>query len=286
MPSPGTLFVVATPLGNLDDVSQRALETLRAVAAIACEDTRRTSKLLARYQISKPLFSCHRFNEHSRLEPVLTRLAAGEDIALLSDGGTPGIADPGALLVDAALEAGASVSPIPGPSAVATLLSVSGLQADRYVFEGFLPHRQGERRRRLRELRGEARPVVLFETPHRIREALADIESVLGARRLVLGRELTKLHETLLRGTAAELLENLPAEPRGEFALVLHGVDPVDGSGPESEDTAIAVWRVALEQSGGDRRGALRRAARELGLKRAELYRLLAELDELDEPGA
>jgi 16S rRNA (cytidine1402-2'-O)-methyltransferase len=275
----GTLFVVATPLGNLEDLSPRALRTLRGVAAIACEDTRRTSRLLARYDVDVATVSCHRFNERQRIEPVLRRLREGEDVALVSDGGTPAVSDPGALLVRAALEEGIRVCPLPGPSAVPTLLSASGLPADRYVFDGFLPHRAGERRRRLRELRDESRTVVLFETPHRLRAALRDIDDVLGSRRVVLGRELTKLHETILTGTAGELAERLGSERvRGEITLVLAGCAEDTAEVDVTARRVTSVWREALEETGGDRRAALRRAARTLGLRKAELQRRLSEL--------
>jgi len=277
----GTLFVVATPLGNLDDLSPRARRTLGDVAVVACEDTRRTSHLLARYEIDVPTLSCHRFNERQRLEPVLQRLRSGEDVALVSDGGTPAVSDPGALLVHAALEEGIRVCPLPGPSAVATLLSASGLPADRYVFEGFLPHRAGERRRRLRELRAETRTLVLFETPHRIQGALADIEEVLGPRRVVLGRELTKLHETILTGTASRLGEQLGGERvRGEITLVVAGCGSGEAEVDHTAGRIATCWREALEAHGGDRRAALRQASRELGLRKAELQRRLGELDE------
>ncbi len=276
----GTLYVVATPLGNLEDISPRALRLLREVDVVACEDTRRTGRLLARYEIDVPTLSCHRFNEQERLEPILERIRRGERVALVSDGGTPGIADPGAALVEAALEQGLTVSPIPGASAVTTLLSASGMPADRYVFDGFLPHRAGERRRRLRELAGETRTVVIYETPHRIRECLADISEVLGERKLVLGRELTKVHETLVRGSAAGVLEQLgQGEIKGEIALVLEGADPTAVHRDERAEQVLALWRAALEET-GDRRQALRRVAKESGMKRAELQRYLAELGE------
>jgi 16S rRNA (cytidine1402-2'-O)-methyltransferase len=275
---PGKLFVVATPLGNLDDISARALETLRAVDTITCEDTRRTAKLLDRYGISAPLISFHKFNERQRLEPVLERIRNGGSVALVSDGGTPGIADPGQLLIRAALEEGLDVSPVPGPNAVAALLSVSGLPADRYVFDGFLPHRAGERRRRLRALAEEKRTVVLFESPHRILETLADIDEVLGPRRLVLGRELTKLHESILHGTAAELAGLLGTSVRGEITLALSGAAG-EATGDERAKSLIRIWRKAMQDSGGNRRAALDRTAQELGVKKAELSRRLAELD-------
>jgi 16S rRNA (cytidine1402-2'-O)-methyltransferase len=276
----GTLFVIATPLGNLDDLSPRSLDTLRRVSAIACEDTRRTARLLARHSIQVPTFPCHRFNEGHVLEPILDRLRSGEDVGLVSDGGTPGVSDPGTLLVRAALDEEIRVCPVAGPSAVAAILSVSGLPGDRFVFEGFLAHRAGERRRRLRELRGETRTVVAFETPHRILGALADLAEVFGDRPIVLGRELTKVHESVLRGTAAELAESLGDSVRGEIALAIAGArDDETTQGLDGEAKRILdCWDRSLEQAEGNRRDALRQAARELGMKRPELQRRLAEL--------
>jgi 16S rRNA (cytidine1402-2'-O)-methyltransferase len=276
------LFVIATPLGNLGDLSPRADETLRRVACIACEDTRRTARLLRRHGIETPTFSCHRFNERARLEPVLERLLSGQDVALVCDGGTPGISDPGSMLVRAALQAGLRVSPLPGPSAVTALLSVSGLPADRYVFEGFLPHRAGERRRRLRELRDETRTVVLFEAPHRILESLEDLAQIFGQRPMVLGRELTKRFESIHHGDAAAIAAKLGDEIKGEITIAIAGAAAEEERGalePEAERIVVA-WREALEQAGGERRTALRRTARVVGLKRAELYRRLVELGE------
>ena len=276
---PGKLVVIATPLGHLDDLSPRAREALRDADCIACEDTRRTAVLLARFQIDTPLVSCHKFNESARLEPLLRKLAEGRTVALVSDAGTPGVSDPGALLVRAAIGAGHVVSPVPGPSAVTALLSVSGLPADRFLFEGFLPHRAGERRRVLRKLSGVDRPLVIYETPHRIRDALEDIRVILGERPLVLGRELTKLHETILHGTAAELLDALGPSPKGEIVLAIapgDGTSVDDGTVERVRDT----WRAELRASDGDRRNALKRTSKLSGIKRAELYRLLAELGE------
>jgi len=270
-----TLHVLATPLGNLDDLSPRARDVLANAALVACEDTRRTSKLLARYGIEVPLIALHKFNERERLEPVLTVLRRGEDVALVSDGGTPGIADPGALLVAAALDAGLRVSPVPGPSAVIAILSASGLPSDRFTFEGFLPARGGERRRRLRELSELDHAWVFYEAPHRIRETLADVDEIFGDRRLVLGRELTKLHETILRGTAKELLAALAQDVKGEIAVA---VAPFDGSAPARADDGLEqAWKEAVAASGGDPRAALKDAARRTGLKKAELWRRLLE---------
>jgi 16S rRNA (cytidine1402-2'-O)-methyltransferase len=275
------LFVVATPLGNLDDLSPRALHTLRSVDFVLCEDTRRTARLLAAHDIRVETVSCFRENELGRIDAVLDRLRRGETAALVSDAGTPGISDPGAQLVRAVVEAGFEVSPLPGPSAITALLSVSGLPADRFVFDGFLPHRGGERRRRLRELAAERRTVVVFETPHRIRSTLRDVTDVLGEREIVLGRELTKLHESVLRGSARAITERLGEPVRGEIVLALA---PSDGGAPGAGDERIlGAWRAALAAAGGERRTALRRAARELGIARAELHRRLVELREADE---
>jgi 16S rRNA (cytidine1402-2'-O)-methyltransferase len=278
------LFVVATPLGNLEDLSPRALRTLRTVDFVVCEDTRRTARLLAAHEIRVETVSCHKFNERERIEPVLDRLRRGQSAALVSDAGTPGLADPGMLLVRAARDLGIDVSPLPGPSAVAALLSVAGLPADRFVFDGFLPHRGGERRRRLRELRDEPRTVVAFETPHRIRAALRDIEQELGDREIVLGRELTKVHETILRGSAREIAAALADPVRGEITLAFA---PATGApAPDSAEHLLATWRSALAAEDGDERLALRRAARALGCKRAELYRRLTEFGAVDRPSS
>lgn len=283
----GTLFVVATPLGNLEDLSPRALRILREVACIACEDTRRTAKLLARHGVGTPTVACHRFNERERIEAILERLRSGEEVALVSDGGTPCLSDPGSLLVSAAVAANLTVVPVPGPFAAATLLSVAGFPADRFVFEGFLPHRAGERRRRLRELRGETRPVVLYEAPHRLHGTLEDLAAILGGRALVLGREMTKLHESILRGSAAEIRTALgDAEVRGECTMVLAGRDDNDaGAAPTGDDDrnerVREAWEAALGESRGDRREGLRLAARRLGMRRPELFRLLQEIDAL-----
>jgi 16S rRNA (cytidine1402-2'-O)-methyltransferase len=279
----GTLYIVATPIGNLEDTSPRALRVLQSVKCVACEDTRRTRRLLDRFGVSTRTLSCHKFNERERLEKVLRILRAGDDVALVSDGGTPAISDPGALLVEAALDAGIRVSPIPGPSAPVALLSASGESRGRFLFEGFLPHRAGERRRRLRELRSFHEPIVLFESPRRIRDTLTDLAEVMGEREVVVGRELTKIHETIERGTPAGVLESLP-DPvvRGEISVIITACDPSTAGSTEARaDGVLEVWAESLKQARGDRREALRRAARRLKMKRAELYRLLAELGEV-----
>lgn len=277
MPAPGTLHVVATPIGNLDDLAPRARRALEEASLIACEDTRRTAKLLARFGIERPMLAVHKFSERERLDEVLERLGRGEDVALVSDGGTPAVSDPGALLVEAALTAGIRVSPLPGPSAATTLLSASGLTADRFVFDGFLPARPGERRRRLRELASETRTLVAYEAPHRIREALEDVAAIFGDRTVVLGRELTKVHETILRGSARSILERLgDGEVKGEIAIAIAGGDGAVAD--EAGDEALAsAWREALAASDGDVRAALKAAAKAAGLKKAEAWRRLVE---------
>jgi len=274
----GTLHIVATPLGNLDDLSRRARDTLAGSALIACEDTRRTAKLLAHCGLDLPMVAVHKFSERDRLDTVLEVLARGDDVALVSDGGTPGVSDPGALLVAAAHDAGIRVSPVPGPSAVVAILSAAGLPGDRFVFEGFLPPRPGERRNRLRELAGESRTVVLYEAPHRVKAALADMAEVWGARTIVLGREITKVYETILRGSAREVLLRLgDGDVKGEIAIAVAGYDAASSPGLAEDDALKTVWTEAMAASGGDTRAALKAAAKALGIKKPELWRRLAE---------
>jgi 16S rRNA (cytidine1402-2'-O)-methyltransferase len=238
--SSGRLWVVATPIGNLEDLSSRAQETLRRVALIAAEDTRHSAPLLARYGISTRLVALHEHNERDEAERLVARLQAGEDIALISDAGTPLVSDPGFRLVRAARAAGIAVSPVPGACAAIAALSVAGLPSDRFVFEGFLPAKSGARRERLTELAGEARTLVFYESSHRVRECLDDMAAVFGAvRPAVLARELTKLFETVLDGTLADLIARVAADSnqeRGEFVLLV-------GGRPEAEDARLAEGR-------------------------------------------
>jgi len=224
-PGGGTLFLVATPIGNLEDVTRRALRTLSEVSAVAAEDTRRTRRLLAHYGIAAQVVSLFEHNERQRIPRLIERLRAGESLALVTDAGSPGIADPGYRLTRAAAEAGLRVESVPGPSALIAALQVSGLPTDRFTFAGFLPVKSGARRRMLEELAERRETVVVFEAPHRIEKALADLEQVWGHRPIALARELTKTFEQVLRGSAAEVRAALTAEQRrGEMVLVLSGV--------------------------------------------------------------
>lgn len=241
----GRIDVVATPIGNLADLSPRARDCLSAATVIAAEDTRHTGHLLHSLGLSKPLLSLHEHNERQRVEELLARLDRGEHIALVSDAGTPLVSDPGYALIAAALAAGHAVQAIPGPSAVLAALAVAGLPTDRFCFEGFLPTREAARRERCRELAHEPRTLVFFEAPHRIVETLADLAAACGPqRRAAVARELTKAYETVYRGTLAQLLEIAAAEPnfaRGEITLVLEG-QPAATSAPDD-----AFVRRALE---------------------------------------
>ena len=275
----GTLYIVATPIGNLGDISRRALDTLAAVGCIAAEDTRRTGRLLAEFGIRKPLVSLHEHNEEQRSHAVLERLLAGETVALVSDAGTPLISDPGYRLVRDARRADIPVVPVPGPSAISAALSASGLPTDRFVFEGFLPAKAAARRARLEALRGESRTLVFYESTHRIVAMLRDLAAGLGTdREAVIARELTKLHEELRAGGLLELAEWLDATPekqRGEFVVLVRGAE----MGPESV-TADAQARRLLEALLAELsvKQAAHVAAQVLGGSRNELYRLALEL--------
>jgi 16S rRNA (cytidine1402-2'-O)-methyltransferase len=215
------LYVVATPIGNLEDISMRALRILREVRLVAAEDTRKTRRLLNAYNIETPLTSYHEHSRRAKFDYLLGYLEK-EDLALVSEAGMPGLSDPGYDLIVAAIERGVSVVPIPGPSAVITALAVSGLPTDQFVYVGFLPRRKGQRQRLLSSISDEPGTIVAFEAPHRLREALTDIEETLGDRRVSVCRELTKIHEEVFRGRVSQAREHF-AEPRGEFSLVIEG---------------------------------------------------------------
>jgi len=275
---PGILYVVATPLGNLGDLSVRAMEVLRAVPVVAAEDTRRTRGLLSHLGASPRLLSYHAHSEEPRLEVLLEILHDGRDVALVSDAGTPVVSDPGTDLVAAARASGITVVPIPGPSAVATALSAAGLKGDRYVFLGFIPRKGSERARLLARAAAEEWSVVFFEAPTRLADLLEDLaRAVGGGRRAVVARELTKLHEEFRAGTLAELAGYYSEHPpRGEITIVLEGT----GAPPEPPDrTGEAVEQATLLLAEGlTRREVVRRISETLGLPRNDAYRLVMEL--------
>jgi 16S rRNA (cytidine1402-2'-O)-methyltransferase len=231
---PGTLYIVATPIGNLEDITLRAIRTLKEIDIIAAEDTRHTQTLLKHFSINTPLTSYHEHNERAKTGQLVARLERGESVALVSDAGTPGISDPGYRLVLEATRRGIRVVPIPGPSALIAALSASGLPTDGFNFRGFLPARKRERRSKLQELRLERYSIVVYETPHRLKESLDDIREIFGDRRMVMGREITKLHEEFLRGRISEVIAEVSRrEIRGEVALIIEGCSDVD---PPSEE--------------------------------------------------
>ena len=274
----GILYIVATPIGNLADITQRAIQTLKDVDIIAAEDTRHTHKLLQHYAIDTKTISYHEHNEQQRSVELLARLLAGSDVAIVSDAGTPGINDPGFRLVRLAIENNISVVSVPGPSALVTALVASGLPTGEFFFAGFLPARSGARRTRLVELRDVPGTLVLYEAPHRLRATLKDAAEVLGGvRQAVVARELTKLHEELRRGTLLELAEHYgkSENPRGEIVLLVDRQRDAGLADATSEKVDISGLVARFESEGLDHRAALKKAARELGLSRAEAYRML-----------
>jgi 16S rRNA (cytidine1402-2'-O)-methyltransferase len=276
----GVLYVVATPIGNLEDVTLRALRILREVDLVAAEDTRRTRILLEHHGINRPLTSYHDAVERARAPGLVAKLQQGVSIALVSDAGTPGIADPGYHLVRAALAAGVAVVPIPGPSAVATLVSVAGLPAERFVFEGFLPPRQAARRARLRSLTAESRALVFLEGPTRLAACLADMEAILGDREAVVGRELTKLHEECIRGSLAAVRARVEAmdRVRGECVVLVAGAAAGAAREPSAVDDLDVRIR-ALAAEGLGTREIAARVAHETGRTRREVYQRALALD-------
>ena len=265
-----TLYIVATPIGNLEDITLRALRVLRECDLIACEDTRQTRKLLDHYGISKPVTSYHDHNEAGRAAELIERLGR-ETIALVSDAGTPLISDPGYRLVAAAIAAGIAVVPIPGPSAVTSALAAAGLGTDSFRFCGFLPPKSSQRQKLLEELKREDCTLVFYEAPHRILETLDDIAAVMRVRPVVVARELTKLHEEFLRGTAAEVRATLAARPsvKGEITLLIGKAEQA-----EADDTPIEEAIRQLEASGTPRMDAIKSVAKARGLSKREVYKL------------
>jgi len=267
------LYIVATPIGNLEDISLRALRTLREVKLIAAEDTRRTRKLLNTYDIKTPTTSYHEHNKLTKLDYILDCLKDG-DVALVSDAGMPGISDPGYELIVAVSQQGIPLVPIPGPSVVTTALVVSGLDTGQFRYLGYLPAKASARRRQLQEVAGEQATIVVFETPHRLPAALKDLLEVLGDRKVAVCRELTKLHEEVFRGTVSGAIEHFTA-PRGEFTLVIEG----DREPKKPKLTDKVKERLnEMKRSGAGAKGAVAKLAAETGLPRKELYQAWLEL--------
>jgi 16S rRNA (cytidine1402-2'-O)-methyltransferase len=266
MPS---LYVVATPIGNLEDITLRAIRILKEVKLIAAEDTRTTRRLLSAYDIKTPATSYHEHNKLTKLEYILSFLEK-EDVALVSDAGMPGISDPGYELISAASKHNFPVVPIPGPSVLVTALAVSGLPTDSFIYLGFLPHKSGERQKFLKSNCDESRTLVIFESPHRIQDSLADMLSVLGDRQVAICRELTKIHEEIYRGTLSSAIKHFTS-PRGEFTLVI--------AGKEKDNKPVLNSQIEerlgiLQKSGKTAKEAISEIAGETGLSKKELYQV------------
>jgi 16S rRNA (cytidine1402-2'-O)-methyltransferase len=286
-PGAGCLYVVATPIGNLEDISLRALRILKEADVIACEDTRQTMKLLSHFDLRKKLVSYHEHNEITRAAELVIDLEQGAKVALVSDAGTPAISDPGHRLVSLCLRHGIEVVPVPGASAFVAALAASGMAIEEFTFIGFLPARQSERRKKLRTLMTEPRTIVLYEAPHRLLETLEDSLEILGNRPTVIAREVTKMYEEFLRGHLQDLLAGVRAkEPRGEITLLIGPPDAQARTEAAAQDASRALpiaRRVdeIVKETGVDRKAALKQAARERGLTRREAYKqLLVTRDE------
>lgn len=277
--TPGTLYIVGTPIGNLKDITLRALDTLKEVDIIAAEDTRQTRKLLSHYGIATSLTSYHAHNALEKAPLLLAKIAEGLSVALVSDAGTPGISDPGAILVGQCLSAGVRVVPIPGPSAVIAALPVSGLPCDRFVFEGFLPSRAAERKKRLETLRHEEKTLVFYEAPHRLVKVLKDMQEVLGDRKAALCRELTKLYEEIITESLSAMVVRLEGKSiKGEITLVVAGASPKT-SRAEKMSQAGQLDEKFLEEAlqlkmteGLDKKDAIKAVAKETGASRNAVY--------------
>ena len=264
--SPGILYVIATPIGNLDDFSKRAADLLKNADVIVCEDTRHTSKLLQRYNIRRPLEAYHDFNETAKAEALIERLRTGQNLALVSDAGTPTVSDPGFRLVRLCRQNDIPVIPVPGPSAVIAALSVSGLPTDEFWFAGFLPSRKEARRRRIESVKAVTCTLVFYEAPRRMRSTLSDMRVILGDRQVFVGREMTKLHEQYVFGRISEVVHRITN--RGEAVIVLQGAEPVDSSSNE------------VDLAGTSRQELLKIAARAMGVSRKQLYEALYRKEE------
>lgn len=276
----GTLYIVSTPIGNLEDITLRALNILRDVQIIAAEDTRHTQKILQRYNISTAQTSYHDHNKEEKAEILISRLKEGRDIALVSDAGTPGISDPGYYLINRAIEEGIKVTPVPGPTASIAALSISGLPTDAFVFEGFLPAKKTARQKKLRELSTERRTLILFEAPHRLASTLRDIAEVLGDRKIVLTRELTKVFEEVIRGRVSEVIAKIEGRRlKGEMTLLLEGAQKEVAAGevPDLHD----YLKMLIEKKGLSLKDAVSKASRDLDIPRNKVYKEALSMQKL-----
>lgn len=280
-PAAGALHLVSTPIGNLEDVTLRALRILREADLIAAEDTRRTARLLNHYGIDTATTSFHEHNEHRKTARILQRLAGGDSVALVADAGTPLLSDPGARLVRDALDGGFKVHPAPGPSAVLGGLVMSGLGGGPFTFAGFPPNRSKARKEWISRLAVEPRPVVIFESPHRVKAALTDMATALGNRKIAVCREMTKMHEELINGQIKSVIEQI-VEPRGEYTIVVAPPEkaPGDGAGAASNETSDRLWNYfckLTDKMGCDRRLAIRILADRYGVPRSTVYSIVRE---------
>ena len=279
----GTLYIVATPIGNLEDITLRAMRVLGEVPLIAAEDTRSIRRLLTHYEIRRPrLLSYTERNRRARTPRILAALEEG-DVALVSEAGMPAISDPGLHLVEAAIAAGHRVAPIPGASALTAALAVAGLPTRRFHYQGFLPRRAGQRRRLLRELASRTETLVMFEAPHRLRQSLTDLHEALGDRQVAVCREMTKLYEEIFRGTLSEALDHF-TEPRGECTLVIEGASDVEAAAAQEASFDVDAELRQLRAQGLRAREAVRTVAQRSGLPHREVYRRWLALSASDEP--
>ena len=271
--SKGILYLIATPIGNLEDVTFRAIRLLGDVSLIAAEDTRRTAKLLNRYKISTPAASLHEHNEKRRTPSLIKRLEAGQSIALVTDAGTPLLSDPGLHLVRTAIERGIQIDPVPGASAILAALAVSGLVENQFTFLGFPPNRSHARKKWFETLTSEPRPLIIFEAPHRLLGSLRDMAEVLGNRQVAVCREMTKVHQELVNGPILSVLEQL-SSPRGEFTIVV--APNIPRMAPVKKEDVLAYFG-QIAYSYASRRAAIKEVAREYGLSRRTIYQILEE---------
>ena len=280
----GTLYLCATPIGNLEDITLRVLRVLKEADLIAAEDTRNSRKLLNHFEIHTPLTSYHEYNRVEKAHELIDQLLAGKDIALITDAGTPGISDPGEVLAQFALEQGITVTSLPGASACVTALSVSGQSARRFAFEGFLPAEKKARRAVLEMLKEETRTIVLYESPHHLLKTLKDLLGELGERSVTICRELTKIHEDIRKSTLSDVINYYTDnEPRGEYVLVLAGADEkelLEKQQAQYQELAVAAHVAQYEAAGMDRKEAMKAAARDRGVGKREIYQALQERDQ------